>query len=174
MKDLDPVEGGSECRSSQAGKGTLAAVRGACGHHYRSLNHSGRWQWLPARPVCLLQTSSPGSGCACASLTTAMISSCPMFWVFWERSGNKEASDTWWLCSQWGFWLSSRRNNGQLVEIWFSYMCSGRCNWRKALGIAGKSSLTWWRCMHTLNFKDINFPIDFPGTIHALNIHEPF
>lgn len=36
-----------------------------------------------------------------------------------------------------GFWLSSWRNNGQLVRIWFSYMCSGRCSWRKGLGIAG-------------------------------------
>lgn len=24
--------------------------------------------------------------------------------------------------------------------------------------------------MHTLNFKDRNFPVDFLGTIHALNI----
>lgn len=41
-----------------------------------------------------------------------------------------------------GLQVSSWRNKGLVIEIWFSYICSGRQSWRKALGIDVKSSLT--------------------------------
>lgn len=40
------------------------------------------------------------------------------------------------------FKFLGRRNNGLVLEVWFSYVCSGRRSWRKPWGVDEKSIFT--------------------------------